>query len=134
MSFLDKLSKGVGRAADQAKFEADKLMRVKRLDSEIGKLSSEKEKAVLAVGARAIELRIAELEELIKPVETLEAQLAGKKAELEAVKAEQFEETEPSAPSTPSTPTTPSEKYCPSCGAAVQAGTKFCPSCGQKLS
>lgn len=122
MSFLDKLSKGVGEAADRAKFEADKLLRVKRLNSEIGNLANEIEQATLAIGTKAIELRIAELEELIQKVETLEAQLAAKKAELEAVKAEEFQETAPST------------MYCPNCGAAAKAGAKFCPSCGHKLS
>jgi NADH pyrophosphatase NudC (nudix superfamily) len=122
MSFLDKLSKGVGEAADRAKFEADKMLRVKRMNDEIGNLANEIEQATLAIGTKAIELRIAELEELIQKVEILQTELAAKKAELEAAKAEEIEETAPSA------------RYCPNCGAAVQAGAKFCPSCGHKLS
>jgi len=140
MAFLDKLTKGVSKAAEQAKFEADKLMRVNKLNSEVSQLTGEVERTTAAIGAKVIELRKAgglqlpELDELVNRVSTLEEQLAAKKAELEAVKAEKFEEGAPAAQATV-TPSeaAPSPKYCPNCGVTVQPGAKFCPSCGQKL-
>lgn len=92
MSILDKLSKGVGKAADQAKFEAEKRLRISRLNDELSKLDRDLEQAALAIGKKAIKLRVAELEDLIQDAETIEAQIAAKKAELEKAKAEEFKE------------------------------------------
>jgi NADH pyrophosphatase NudC (nudix superfamily) len=121
MSLLDKLSKGVGKAAEQAKFEADKALRVRRLSSEVDKVAADIRDATLAVGAKAIELRPAGFEELIQTVDNLNIQLAAKKEELEKAKAEQYAAPEVSS------------KFCPKCGTELQPGTKFCPSCGEKL-
>ena len=122
MSILDRFTKGVGEAADRAKFEADKALRVRRLNSEVEKLQGEVSQATVAVGKKAIELRPAGLEGLIEQVEKLEAQLATKKEELAQAKAEEFVEPEPTS------------KFCPSCGTELQPGAKFCPSCGEKIS
>jgi hypothetical protein len=92
VSILDKLSKGVGKAADQAKFEAEKRLRMNRLNDEIAKLASDLDQAALAIGKKAIKLRVAELEDLIQGAEAIEAQIAAKKAELEKAKAEEFKE------------------------------------------
>ncbi len=121
MSFLDKLSKGVGKAAEQAKFEADKALRVRKLSSEYDKIAAEVQAATAAVGAKAIEVRPKELEDLIQNVEALQVQLAAKKDEMEVAKAEQFTAPETAA------------KFCPKCGTEILPGTKFCPSCGEKL-
>lgn len=149
MSFLDKFTKGVGKAAEQAKFEADKLVRINRLSSEVSELATEAEKATAAIGTKVMELRAAgalqmpELDEMIQRVEALRAQVAAKQAELETVRAEKFElpptpqaaaptaEVAPPPPPAPSA--VPGPKFCPNCGAAIEAGAKFCPSCGQKL-
>lgn len=162
MTFLDRLTKGVGKAAEQAKFEADKLMRVNRLGSEVSQLATEAEKATAAIGTKVMELRAAgtfqvpELDELVQRVEALKAQVAAKEAELEKVKAEKFEAAVPPQPVAPaagvmppppSAPwaapapqataamagAAPDAKFCPGCGAAVEPGAKFCPSCGQKM-
>ena len=158
MTFLDRLTKGVGKAAEQAKFEADKLMRVNRLGSEASQLAAEAEKATAAIGTKVMELRASggfqmpELDEMIQRVEALKAQVAAKQAEVERVKAEKFEVAAPPQPAAPAVEVTPapqsapwatgaapaaeaapSAKVCPGCGAAVEPGTKFCPSCGQKL-
>ncbi len=92
MSILDKLSKGVGKAADQAKFEAEKRLRINRLNDELGKMERDLEQAAVAIGKKAIELRVAELEDLIQDTEAIEAQIAAKKVELEKAKAEEFKE------------------------------------------
>jgi len=160
MSFLDRISKGVGKAAEQAKFEADKLVRVNRLGAEVSQLATEAERATAAIGTKVMELRSAggiqvpELDALIQRVEGLQAQVAAKRAELAQVQAEKFEVAAPPPPVVPAkevTPPPPAAPWssgspnaqpapapapasvCPACGSAVEPGAKFCPSCGQKL-
>lgn len=157
MSFLDKFTKGVGKAAEQAKFEADKVMRVNRVGAEVSQLSTETEKATAAIGAKVMELRAAgtlqvpELDELVQRVEALKTQLAAKQAELDRVRTEKFE-VAPVAPAAPPPETVyapppappasevvpapeaaPAATFCTNCGATADPGSKFCPSCGQKL-
>jgi len=121
MSILDRFTKGVGEAADRAKFEADKALRVRRIKSEVEKLEGQVQQATVAVGQKAVELRPAGLEGLIDQVEKLQVQLEAKKEELAKAQAEEFVEPEPTA------------KFCPSCGTELQPATKFCPSCGEKV-
>jgi hypothetical protein len=107
MSFLDKFTKGVGKAAEQAKFEADRLMRTNRLGSEVTQLTAEAEKATAAIGAKVMELRatgalqIPELDEMVQRVEALKAQVAAKQAELERARAEKFEVAPAAPPAAP---------------------------------
>ena len=152
MAFLKKLSTGVSKAAEQAKFEGDKLVKVNKLNSEIGELTRGIDKVTVAVGSKVVELRAAgqiqlpELDDLIKQIEELKGQLSAKKAHLEAVKAERFEDVAPPAPAqAPSAPpaaaaeppaapagaATP--KFCPNCGTPPEPGAKFCPNCGHKV-
>lgn len=142
MAFLDRITKGVTKAAEQAKFEADKLVRVNKLNSELNALTRDLENAKAGIGAKVIELCAAgqialpEIDDLIAQVKTLEAQIAAKKAELEAARSAKFGETTFEPEATPSTPVTSEEaapKFCPGCGAKLETGAKFCPSCGQKL-
>jgi NADH pyrophosphatase NudC (nudix superfamily) len=122
MSILDRFTKGVGDAADRAKFEADKALRVRRIKSEVEKLEEQVQQATMAVGTKAVELRLAGLEDLVEQVEKLQAQFDTKKNELAQVQAEEYVEPEPTA------------KFCPNCGTELEAGAKFCPSCGEKVS
>jgi len=121
MSILDRFTNGVGEAADRAKFEADKALRVRRIKSEVEKLEEQVQEATVAVGKKAVELRPAGLEGLIDQVEKLQVQLEAKKEELAKAQTDEFVEPEPTA------------KFCPSCGTELQPGTKFCPSCGEKI-
>ena len=120
MSLLNRLTKGVGDAADRAKFEADKALRVRKMTSEVGKLEADLQRAIVALGERAMELRPEGLEELVDQADGLKLQVAAKREELTTVKAEEFVEPEVSA------------KFCASCGTELEEGTKFCPSCGTK--
>jgi NADH pyrophosphatase NudC (nudix superfamily) len=122
MSILDKFTKGVGEAADRAKFEADKALRVRRIKSEVEKLEEQVQQATMAVGTKALELRPAGLQELVEQVEKLQVQLEVKNEELSSARAEEFVESEPTA------------RFCASCGTELQPGAKFCPSCGEKAS
>jgi len=149
MSFFDKFTKGVGKAAEQAKFEADKLMRANRIGSEVSQLATEAEQATAAIGKKVMELRAAggfqapELDEMIQRVEALRAKVAAKEAELEAVKAEKFEMPAPAPsvvvppatvmPPPPSTPwaggAPPVAETTPPAAEAAPAA-RACPACG----
>jgi predicted RNA-binding Zn-ribbon protein involved in translation (DUF1610 family) len=146
MSFLGKLGKGVSKAAEQAKFEADKMMKTNKLSSELGELARQAAQINTGIGAKVIELQAAgkihipELDDLIAQLKNLDSQVAAKKAELEAVKVSHYEEAVVAAAPVAATrtvevaPEAPAQEVkCPNCGAAVSPGTKFCPSCGQKL-
>ncbi len=146
MAFLDRLSKGVSKAANQAKFEADKMVRVNKLSSEATEMARQVETLTADVGRKALELISAgqidapELSELAAEVRTLEASLAAKRAELEEAKLARFEEeAEEAAPVVPAAPARTSAVetapvlHCTNCGAELQPGAKFCPSCGQKV-
>jgi len=133
MAFLDRLTKGVSRAAEQAKFEADKLRRVNKLNSDVSDLVHGIEQAKSSIGAKVIELRAAgelqvpELDEIVARIEELEERLVAKREELEAARASKFED-EAAAPAPE-----PASQKCPNCGAEVPAGAKFCGSCGAKI-
>ena len=156
MSFLGKLGKDLGAAAEKAKFEADKALKLNRLGSDLGGLNNQVQQATAAVGAKAMELHAAgmlqvpELDSLFTQVESVKQQVAAKQAEIDAVKAMVFGAGAAAAHAAggpaPSgltfaqgqTPTaeTPAggapPKFCPGCGTA-SGGASFCPSCGQKL-
>ena len=85
MAFLDRLGKGVSRAANQAKFEADKVMRVNKLSSEASELARQVEQLTVEIGRKAIELvsigqfDVPEMTELAAQVKAVEATLAAKR-------------------------------------------------------
>jgi hypothetical protein len=147
MTFLDRLSKGIQKGAAQTKFEADKLMRQQKVGGEVTSLASSVERAVHGIGAKVVEMHkagnldVAVLQSMVAEVMGLEAQVAAKKAELEAIKVEQFVEplaaAGPAPMGAPVAPVRAPEAApavsCPSCGSAVAPGAKFCPSCGQKM-
>ena len=138
MAFLDRLSKGVSKAANQAKFEADRVMRVNKLNSEANELARQVERLTVDIGRKAIELvtigqfDVPEMTELAAEVRSLEATLAAKRVELDAAKEAKFEE-EPGAAAVPPVPPAVGELHCTNCGAELQFGAKFCPSCGQQV-
>jgi outer membrane murein-binding lipoprotein Lpp len=154
MSFLSKLGKDIGVAAEKAKFEADKALKLNRLGSELGDLNSKAQQLTASIGAKVMEmhvsgqLQVPELEGLFGQVETLNTQIAAKKAELEAMRGQQFAPAAPAASASgvvsetagvktaetapTAQPGAAPSKFCPNCGTAA-GGASFCPSCGQKL-
>lgn len=161
MSFLNKLGRDLGTAAEKARFEADKALKANRLGGELSGLTDQLQRATAGIGAKVMELHVAgqlnipELESAFAQVETLRQQVSAKQAEVDALKAAQFVGATPaaaapaagaapsgltygdtSAPPAACAPEAPAaatpSKFCPSCGAASE-GAKFCPSCGQKL-
>ncbi len=154
---FDKLAKGVSKAAEQAKFEAEKVRRTSALNSEIAKLKAQVLEAKVAIADKVLDLRAAggsfpELEPLIAPIADLEAQVAAKEQELAAVKAMQFEggaapapAAEPAPPAEPVAPTAEATAPAPEAPPAATpapapdvvppaaAPARFCPNCGARL-
>jgi hypothetical protein len=154
MPFLKNLSKSVGKAAEQAKFEADKLVKVNRLSGELSGLTGGMDKIIASIGNKVIELKAAgqiqlpaEVDDLIGQLDGLKGQIAAKRAQVDAAKAEKFEDHDavPSPAPMTAAPTAPAAagqpagdaggtpKFCPNCGAGLEAGTRFCGTCGQKI-
>ena len=144
MAFLRNLSKSVSKAAEQARFEADKLMRINKLNSDVSALTGEVEGATASIGTKVMELieagslDIPEIGELVAQVKSLNSQLEAKNAELESAKAAKFEEggakSQPAEEAPPlSLDDVPSTTSCPECNAPVAEGAKFCPECGHKM-
>ena len=98
MPFLDRLSKSVGRAAEQAKFEADKMVRVNKLNSEVSELGKQMEQITMQVGRQVVEmyragtLQVPQLSDQFMQLSELEKQLDTKKGDLDAAKATRFED------------------------------------------
>lgn len=140
MALFDRLSKGVAKAAEQAKFEADKLVRVNKLNAEVSELEKQITQTLVGVGRQALELvergvipMPSELEGMASQVQQMESQLAAKRAELEAAKASKYEDMVGAAPEAAAAAPEEGAQFCPNCGEKVQQGAKFCPSCGQKI-
>lgn len=134
MTFFNRLSKGVGKAAEQAKFEADKALRLRRIGAEVTQIESQISGAVMAAGRQAIEQRLPGLEEIYASYDELTVQLEAKNAELEAARAEQWVDDEAPAAAPLGAAPAAGGAFCPNCGSSVTPGAKFCPSCGNKMS
>jgi len=134
MPLMDNLKRGV----DVAKFKADQLMRVNRVQGEISNLRRDiqgvRENIVNAVVQLHKQNALAhpELEETCAVIDLLEAQIAEKEAQIAAIKAEVPPQapapTQP--PAMPPAPTGP-VSVCPNCRASVPTGAAFCVNCGK---
>ncbi len=154
MSFLDKVTKAVGDAVDKGKREVDQFVRIQKINGQIGEIErkiagfrSQIQQTRTEIGERAVDMlragalaspdlqaladRIAGIEQQIAAEQ---ATIAGKKAEIETIKAEDAARADtPAAPAQPQEASpAPAAKFCPHCGA--QAGSApFCSQCGTKL-
>ena len=160
MSFLDRVTKAVGDAVDRGKKEVDQFVRIQKLNSQIsdieGTISQCKvriQEHTLKIGQMTIEMlragKIAspemqglldQISEIEQGVAKAEDEIAGRKAEIEKIKAEGEAEKAPETPaaesqagSPPPIPTTPKPRFCPQCGAQAGGSGSFCSECGAKL-
>ena len=136
MPLMDNLKRGV----DVAKFKADQLMRVNRVQGEVSNLRRDiqgvREKIANAVVQLHKQNALAhpELEEMCGTIDQFEAQIAEKEAQIAAIKAE----VPPQSPA-PASPgyTTPvptgATAICPNCQASMPVGAAFCTNCGKPL-
>ncbi|GEM_PF-1606044 len=148
MSFLSKLSKDLGGAAEKARFEADKALKLNRLGGELGGLNDELQRALGDLATKAMELRAAgqlnvpELDTAFAAVETIKQQVATKQAEIDVLKVAQFvapaaaagAAAAPAAKASPAGFTygdTSEPPPAPVEGAPAEGvPPKFCPNCG----
>ncbi|MBP7569852.1 MAG: hypothetical protein KBA95_07315 [Acidobacteria bacterium] len=121
MGFFDKVTKAVGDAVDKTKREADQFMRIQKIKGEIGEVerkiagfTAEIAQVKADAGAKAIAmlrsggLNAADLQPLADRVATLEQQIeaeqaviAGKRADIEKIKAEDEQPAADAAPPAP---------------------------------
>jgi hypothetical protein len=125
MSFLDNLTKKVSQGVERAKFEADKIQRTLRLESELGDLKKQLDGKRLEFGDRALELYRAgmiqspTLGSILREIEAFQQKTTLKEEELKIAQAEQFVEPGGTAPVTAQQvpvsvePNTPTPSYTP---------------------
>lgn len=159
MGFLDNISKTISQGIDRAKFEADKLARVTRVQSEIGDIRRQLDTKRLELADRAIDLhkagqiQSASIASLAREVESMRAAVTLKEDELQAAQSNAFVEPPhtagpppaqnvavtveqpPVAPPQRATPPSVASdrKSCPSCGFVMPTSAMFCPNCGARV-
>lgn len=151
MSFIDNITRKATQAVERAKFEADKLQRNLRLESELNDFKRQRDGKRLEFGDRALELfRAGKIQSptlggLLREIEALNAQVTLKEEELRLAQGDNFPDPTPdpttqyvpvsTAPSsyTPpgSTSYTPpaSTQYTPPGNPASGLPTKACANC-----
>lgn len=135
MSFLSSLR----RSANNAQFEARRLLRVQQQQNVIAGLQNQREQQAIALGDRTAQklressLQDDELRQLAQPVLALDAQIELETAELQRIQTEEPPEQDPADPAPPAagqqTTSTP-ETTCSNCGTALSPTAKFCTGCG----
>ncbi len=138
MPIFDQLKRGV----DKTKFEADRVLRINKVQNEIGAVKRE----ILGVREKIAEavvqlhqqgpLAYPEVEDLCLKIDQFEAQIAEKETQIAAIRAEQLPiavvaagTAGVAATAFAGQPTAP----CPNCRAAVPIDAAFCPNCGHKI-
>lgn len=161
MSVFDRVTKAVGDVVSRGKQEVDQFMRIQKINGEIGvmekkiaEFKNQIQTATQQAGEKAIALvradtiRSADLTAFADQITGLEqhiavehASIAGKKKEIEVIKAEEEagHATAAEAPAVPPVPASPtpaapavSAKVCNACGASLEGAGAFCPQCGAK--
>lgn len=160
MSLLDRVTKAVGDVVDRGRKEVDQFVQIQRINGQIADLEGtikqcrdRIEQATVKIGQIAVEMlrtgKIAspemqvlldEITRIEQGVGEAECQIAGKKAEIEQIRAEASTEKSPEAPAAepqpdaPSpVPTEPATRACPQCGAKAGERGSFCSQCGARL-
>ncbi len=138
MSFLSSLR----RSANNAQFEARRLLRVQQQQNVIAVLQNQREQQALALGDRTAQklressLQDDELRQLAQPVLDLDAQIELETAELQRIQTEESPEQDPADAAPPAadqqTTSTP-ETTCSNCGTALSPTAKFCTGCGTSV-
>jgi len=162
MSFLDRVTKAVGDVVDRGKQEVDQFMRIQKINGEIGQMEKKiaefksqiqnakqqaGEKAIALVRAGAIASPdltafVDQITVVEQHIAVEEAAVAGKKKDIEAIKAEDEAAAATPAAEAPAVPSVPASqppaapaaaaRLCAACGAAIAGAGAFCPQCGAK--
>lgn len=116
----------VKRGAKRAGFEAERVVRVERIQTQISALNGQLRNSLGQLGRLTYELNQrgeithAELRHFCAQLDALREQIAAHESEIEAIRAEVYVEA-------------PSSVVCARCGAACAPGMQYCPRCGVVL-
>jgi hypothetical protein len=154
MSFFDKVTKAVGDVVDRGKAELDQFKRIQKINGEIGEMEktiaeckAKIQAATQQAGEKAIALVRAgtiaspDLTGFVDQIAGFEKQIAdqgaavaGKRKEIEAIKAEDDAAAKAAeATVVPPVPAAPAAaRFCGACGASLAGAGAFCPQCGAK--
>ena len=157
MSFIDNITKKAAQAVDRAKFEAEKLQRTLRLESELNDLKKQLDGKRLEFGDRALDLYRAgkiqspTLGSLLREIEAFQSRVIIKEEELRLAQGEGHAEnpyappppppaaqhvpvtSEPATPAPPPVSPAGQTKTCPNCQFQMPLTAIFCPSCGNRV-
>ncbi len=158
MSILDRVTKAVGDVVDRGKKEVDQFVRIQRINGQISEIEkrigacrAQIQQAKLGMGEialgmiRAGTLNSSEMSPMVdqinaneQQIASEETQIAGKREEIEKIKAEDKAEKSPEEPEAVAPPPPPADpaaaaRYCPQCGSRATANAGFCTQCGGKL-
>jgi len=117
----------VKRSARRASFEAERMVRVERVQGQIGALNTQLRTAITRLGhltyelAQRNEIEHVELRQFCAGLDELQARIATHEAEIEAIRKETAAEDEETA------------VYCTRCGAGCTPSMRFCVRCGNLL-
>ena len=133
------------QTANVAKFKAEQLLRVQGVQNEISTINQQVNGIKDRIAGKVLELRqngplgLPEVDELCASIEGLQAQIAQKEAQIEAIRAEQPPQSGAPAPQ-PGYPPAPQvaapaagTKTCPNCHTVIPAAAMFCTSCGHNF-
>jgi chromosome segregation ATPase len=155
MSFFDKVTKAVGDVVDRGKAELDQFKRIQKINGEIGEMEktiaeckTQIQAATQQAGEKALGLVRAgtiaspDLKAFVDQIAGFEKQIAeqsaavaGKRKEIETIKAEDdaAEAKAAEATAVPPVPAAPAAaRFCGACGASLAGAGAFCPQCGAK--
>jgi hypothetical protein len=158
MSLLDRMTKAVGDVVDRGKKEVDQFVRIQKINSQIsdieksmGEFESQIHQSKVKIGEMAIKMLRAgtlaspEMQSLLdqiagieRRIVSAESEIAQKRAEIDGIKSEGKAAKTPVVPEEevklppPPPPPASTNRFCPQCGAAAEAGT-FCGQCGSRL-
>lgn len=140
---LDRLR----HATDVAKFKADQLLRVNRVQAEISNIRREVQVIRDQIASAALELHRSgslqhvEIEQLCGAIDRLNAQIIERESLVAAIQAEQpplaaatvtYAATAPAVQPSVQATSRPT-RICPHCGFGAPLHAAFCPNCGKSL-
>jgi hypothetical protein len=146
----------IRRGAEEVAFEADKTLRVKRVEGDIGQLKRQRDAQFMKIGEITYRHQIEqkpgnpEITEFVKILTELEQQISAREAEIKRINTETYiskdkpafvsqsnappyVERQPNSPQTTPVATSTNVKFCTNCGKEIGENIKFCAECGAKI-